>query len=37
MIVVLEGGRITEQGSFSDLMRQQGAFASLYRTQFAVQ
>jgi ATP-binding cassette subfamily B protein/subfamily B ATP-binding cassette protein MsbA len=36
-IVVLESGRIIEQGSFTDLMRQDGAFASLYRTQFAVQ
>ena len=36
-IVVLESGRIIERGSFSDLMRQDGAFASLYRTQFAVQ
>ena len=37
MIVVLEAGRIIEQGSFSDLMSKHGAFASLYRTQFAVQ
>jgi len=34
-IVVLKDGRIAEQGSFADLMRQGGVFAGLYNTQFA--
>lgn len=35
VILVVRGGQIVEQGSFAELMRQQGAFASLYRTQFS--
>lgn len=35
LIVVLRAGQIVEQGTFATLMRQQGAFASLYRTQFS--
>lgn len=34
LILVVRGGQIVEQGSFTELMRRQGAFASLYRTQF---
>jgi ATP-binding cassette subfamily B protein/subfamily B ATP-binding cassette protein MsbA len=36
-IVVLRGGQIVEQGTFAELMDKQGAFASLYSTQFRVQ
>ena len=36
-IVVLRGGQIVEQGTFAELMDRQGAFASLYSTQFRVQ
>ena len=32
-IVVLRKGQIVEQGTFTELMRRQGAFAALYRTQ----
>lgn len=35
VIVVVRGGQIVEQGSFAELMRQQGAFSALYRTQFS--
>jgi ATP-binding cassette subfamily B protein/subfamily B ATP-binding cassette protein MsbA len=35
VIVVVRGGQIVEQGSFAELMRQQGAFAALYGTQFS--
>lgn len=34
VILVVRGGHIAEQGSFAELLRQQGHFASLYRTQF---
>src|SRR5215813_1459997 len=37
VILVIRGGNIVEQGSFSELMRRQGAFAALYRTQFSEQ
>jgi ATP-binding cassette subfamily B protein/subfamily B ATP-binding cassette protein MsbA len=37
LIVVVRGGRIVEQGTFDGLMRRQGDFAKLYRTQFSVQ
>ncbi|OHB80416.1 MAG: ABC transporter, partial [Planctomycetes bacterium RBG_16_64_10] len=33
-IVVLRQGQIVEEGSFAELLRRQGAFAALYRTQF---
>jgi ATP-binding cassette subfamily B protein/subfamily B ATP-binding cassette protein MsbA len=35
VILVVRGGQIVEQGPFAELMRQQGAFAALYRTQFS--
>jgi ATP-binding cassette, subfamily B, bacterial len=37
VIVVIRGGLIVEQGSFTELMRRQGPFAVLYRTQFSEQ
>ncbi len=37
VILVIRGGHIAEQGSFTELMRRQGPFAALYRTQFSVQ
>jgi ATP-binding cassette subfamily B protein len=37
LIVVVRGGRIVEQGNFDMLMRSQGDFAKLYRTQFSAQ
>ena len=37
LIVVVRGGRIIEQGTFDVLMRRQGDFAKLYRTQFSAQ
>jgi ATP-binding cassette subfamily B protein/subfamily B ATP-binding cassette protein MsbA len=37
VILVVRAGQIAEQGSFTELMRQQGVFAALYRTQFSVQ
>lgn len=37
VILVVRGGQVVEQGSFTELMRRQGAFAALYRTQFSVQ
>jgi ATP-binding cassette subfamily B protein/subfamily B ATP-binding cassette protein MsbA len=37
VIVVVRGGQIVEHGSFAELMRRQGAFAALYRTQFSTQ
>jgi ABC-type multidrug transport system fused ATPase/permease subunit len=33
----VRGGRIVEQGNFDTLMRSQGDFAKLYRTQFSAQ
>ncbi len=35
VILVVRGGQIVEQGSFTELMRQQGAFSALYQTQFS--
>lgn len=35
VILVVRGGQIVEQGPFAELMRQQGAFAALYQTQFS--
>ena len=37
VILVMRDGQIVEQGSFADLMRRQGPFAALYRTQFSGQ
>jgi ABC-type multidrug transport system fused ATPase/permease subunit len=37
VILVIRGGHIVEQGSFAELMRRQGPFAALYRTQFSEQ
>ncbi|MGH7966075.1 MAG: ABC transporter ATP-binding protein, partial [Candidatus Binatia bacterium] len=37
MIIVVRNGQIVEQGSFAELMRRQGPFATLYHTQFSVQ
>ncbi|MEX0802233.1 MAG: ABC transporter ATP-binding protein [Candidatus Binatia bacterium] len=37
LIVVVRGGRISERGTFDELMRSQGDFAKLYRTQFSAQ
>jgi len=34
LILVLRDGSIAEQGTFSELLRRRGMFASLYRTQF---
>jgi len=36
IIVVLQEGEIVEQGTFAELIRGQGPFASLYRTQFGL-
>lgn len=36
-ILVIEGGRIVEQGSHDELLAQGGRYAELYRTQFADQ
>ena len=36
LIVVLRAGQIIEQGTFSELLRRRGPFASLYRTQFGL-
>jgi ATP-binding cassette subfamily B protein len=37
VILVIRGGHIVEQGSFAELLRRQGPFATLYRTQFSEQ
>lgn len=37
LILVVRGGQVVEQGSFTELMRLQGTFAALYRTQFSEQ
>jgi ATP-binding cassette subfamily B protein/subfamily B ATP-binding cassette protein MsbA len=37
LILVLREGEIVEQGTFSELLRRRGPFASLYRTQFGLQ
>jgi ATP-binding cassette subfamily B protein/subfamily B ATP-binding cassette protein MsbA len=36
LILVLQDGRIAEQGTFAELLRRRGVFASMYRTQFAL-
>ena len=37
MILVIRGGQLVEQGSFTELMRRPGPFAALYQTQFSLQ
>ena len=37
VILVVRSGQVVEQGSFTELMRRQGAFAALYHTQFSQQ
>lgn len=37
LILVIRDGQIVEQGSFTELLRKRGPFASLYRTQFGLQ
>ncbi len=37
LIVVVDGGRVVEQGRHADLLAQGGLYADLYRTQFAEQ
>jgi len=37
VILVIRDGQIVEQGSFTELLRRRGPFASLYRTQFGLQ
>jgi ATP-binding cassette subfamily B protein len=37
VILVVRDGQIVEQGSFAELIRRQGPFAALYRTQFSGQ
>jgi ATP-binding cassette subfamily B protein/subfamily B ATP-binding cassette protein MsbA len=37
VILVVRGGHIVEQGSFTELLRQRGHFAALYQTQFSDQ
>jgi ATP-binding cassette subfamily B protein/subfamily B ATP-binding cassette protein MsbA len=36
LILVLRAGQIVEQGTFAELLRRRGPFASLYRTQFGL-
>jgi ATP-binding cassette subfamily B protein len=36
LILVFEGGRVTETGNFDELVRRGGHFAKLAETQFAV-
>jgi ATP-binding cassette subfamily B protein len=36
LILVLRDGQIVEQGTFNELLRRRGPFASLYRTQFGL-
>ena len=36
LILVLRDGHIVEQGTFNELLRRRGPFASLYRTQFGL-
>jgi ATP-binding cassette, subfamily B, bacterial len=36
LILVLRNGQIVEQGTFTQLLRKRGPFASLYRTQFGL-
>ena len=35
MIVVMDQGRIVEQGNHSDLLKREGAYAQLYKMQFS--
>ena len=35
LIVVLDGGRIVEQGTHEELLLAEGAYAALYNSQFA--
>ena len=35
LILVIDGGKIVEQGSHAELLRQQGAYFALYSAQFA--
>ncbi len=37
LVLVIRDGQIVEQGSFTELLRRRGPFASLYRTQFGLQ
>ena len=37
VILVVRGGYVVEQGSFTELLRQGGHFATLYKTQFSMQ
>lgn len=37
LLVVLLAGKIVEKGTFTELMRREGVFASLYHTQFSTQ
>jgi len=37
VILVIRDGQVVEQGSFTELLRRRGPFASLYRTQFGLQ
>jgi ATP-binding cassette subfamily B protein/subfamily B ATP-binding cassette protein MsbA len=37
LILVVRDGQIVEQGTFAELLRNRGSFASLYRTQFGLQ
>jgi len=36
LILVVRAGQVIEQGTFTELLRRGGAFASLYRTQFGL-
>jgi ATP-binding cassette subfamily B protein/subfamily B ATP-binding cassette protein MsbA len=36
LILVVRDGQIAEQGSFAELLRRRGVFASMYRTQFGL-
>jgi ATP-binding cassette subfamily B protein len=36
-ILVVDGGRITEQGTHAELLAADGLYAELYKTQFAMQ
>jgi ABC-type multidrug transport system fused ATPase/permease subunit len=36
LILVVRDGQIAEQGTFAELLRRRGLFATLYRTQFGL-